>query len=781
MMQNLRGSDAATAAPPASMFWLFTLGMAIFGFLALFSNDPLFVVVTSAVAVGCMLIAALSGLRVYGPSLRRSAPALVGTSSQEAIIALLGHDVDVAYLTDSDGDIVYANPVAVERFGEISDGHLATAFSRLLANPEAVLFRLQNRATGTGAAREDIITRTGQFRLSLVNLGDDKQLWRLDDLGKASRGNGRGGDTLTLPMLTAGPTDAILYLNEPFRKLLGYRPKSLIDIFGPEQLASGQLRDFRSASGVVTMLVGMVDGAAGRREVYMLPSGRTAPSQDCPPALAAGWNAIEDLPVPLLKIAKDGTITASNREARSLLGLTTTQERRVQDVLDGLGRPVADWVRESLTGGGGNGSQFLRGRGDNQETFVQVTLNTADGPEGRHLIAVLNDVTELKTLEAQFVQSQKMQAIGQLAGGVAHDFNNLLTAISGHCDLLLLRHDQGDHDYGDLIQIHQNANRAASLVGQLLAFSRKQNLQPERIDLRDTLSDLTHLLNRLVGEKVTLILDHDPDLAAIKADKRQLEQVMMNLVVNARDAMLSGGEIGIKTNNRVLDMPLIRDRVTVPAGEYVCVRVIDEGCGIPADRLDKIFEPFWTTKRPGEGTGLGLSTVYGIVKQTGGYIFAHSEVGVGTEFELLFPSHSLPVADKSLIPPPQHATVVRQGDGVVLLVEDEAPVRAFASRALRLRGYTVLEADCAEGALEMLADPELKVDIFVTDVIMPGKDGPTWVREALIERPATKVVFVSGYSEDAFSDESARIPDAVFLPKPFSLNELTSTVQEQLA
>ena len=332
-----------------------------------------------------------------------------------------------------------------------------------------------------------------------------------------------------------------------------------------------------------------------------------------------------------------------------------------------------------------------------------------------------------------------------------------------------------------MIQIHQNANRAASLVGQLLAFSRKQNLQPERIDLRDTLSDLTHLLNRLVGEKVTLILDHDPDLAAIKADKRQLEQVMMNLVVNARDAMPSGGEIGIKTNNRVLDMPLIRDRVTVPAGEYVCVRVIDEGCGIPADRLDKIFEPFWTTKRPGEGTGLGLSTVYGIVKQTGGYIFAHSEVGVGTEFELLFPSHSLPVADKSLIPPPQHATVVRQGDGVVLLVEDEAPVRAFASRALRLRGYTVLEADCAEGALEMLADPELKVDIFVTDVIMPGKDGPTWVREALIERPATKVVFVSGYSEDAFSDESARIPDAVFLPKPFSLNELTSTVQEQLA
>ena len=208
------------------------------------------------------------------------------------------------------------------------------------------------------------------------------------------------------------------------------------------------------------------------------------------------------------------------------------------------------------------------------------------------MIAVLSDVTEFKSLEAQFVQSQKMQAIGQLAGGVAHDFNNLLTAISGHCDLLLLRHDREDHDYSDPIQIHQNSNRAAALVGQLLAFSRKQNLRPEVLDLRDTLADLTHLLNRLVGEKVRLTLNHDPDLLPIRADKRQLEQVIMNLVVNARDAMPSGGEIIIETENLTLKRPIERDRASVPAGAYVLVKLADEGHGIPADKIPKIFEPF---------------------------------------------------------------------------------------------------------------------------------------------------------------------------------------------
>ncbi|MBS1303751.1 response regulator [Loktanella sp. SALINAS62] len=762
--------------PPG--FWFLIAATAPCGFAGLFSNDP----VVRAVAVGGGVVLLLAALFIYARNTKRTqdlGPAV--SDIQRAFQTLLHLDHGSAYLARTDGRIVFANAAAISRFGDVQDDHLATALGRIVASPEVILATLQDTAARDGLAKEDIVTRSGNYRLSHMPVEPGLDLWRLDDLGQSSQSLGRAADILTLPMLTAGPSDTVLYLNDAFRRLLGERPKSVRDIFGQTPPVSGRVCHIDTPDGMKAFIAGVVDRTARRREIYLLPCQNGAGSSDGPPALSAGWDAIEDLPVPLLKINNAAMITASNRQARVLLGLENMNDRRVQDVLDGLGRPIVDWIREALAGQGGHVSQFLRGRGDNQETFVQVTLNIADGAEGRHLIAVLNDVTELKTLEAQFVQSQKMQAIGQLAGGVAHDFNNLLTAISGHCDLLLLRHDQGDHDYGDLIQIHQNANRAASLVGQLLAFSRKQNLQPERIDLRDTLSDLTHLLNRLVGEKVSLMLEHAPDLAAIKADKRQLEQVMMNLIVNARDAMPQGGEIRIVTQNRVLDTPMVRGNVAVPPGEYVVVRVIDEGCGIAPDRLQKVFEPFYTTKRTGEGTGLGLSTAYGIVKQSGGFIFAHSEAGQGTEFEMFFPSQTLPVANGGLLPAKASEHTVTHGTGVVLLVEDEAPVRAFASRALRLRGYTVMEADCAEAALELLADPDLMVDIFVTDVIMPGMDGPTWVKKAIVDRPDTRVVFVSGYSEDAFSDDAEPVPQAVFLPKPFSLNALTETVSAQLA
>ena len=384
----------------------------------------------------------------------------------------------------------------------------------------------------------------------------------------------------------------------------------------------------------------------------------------------------------------------------------------------------------------------------------------------------------MKTLEAQFVQSQKMQAIGQLAGGVAHDFNNLLTAISGHCDLLLLRHDRENPNYADLVQIHQNANRAAGLVGQLLAFSRKQTLKPERIEVQEVLSDLAHLLNRLVGEKVRLKLTHAPGLGPIRADKRQLEQVLLNLVVNARDAMPTGGVIRIDSIALTLREELCRDRAVVPPGDYAVIRVADTGIGIPEDRLQKIFEPFFTTKRVGEGNGLGLSTAYGIVKQSGGFIFVDSVLNEGSVFEVYFPIHTGPTEPETAQAPKR--MVLRQGEGVVLLVEDEAPVRAFASRALRMRGYTVLEAENAEAALKTLEDPRLEVDIFVTDVVMPGMDGPSWVTQALETRPNVRVIFVSGYAEDYLSETQARVPNSVFLAKPFSLTDLTATVQGQM-
>jgi len=253
-------------------------------------------------------------------------------------------------------------------------------------------------------------------------------------------------------------------------------------------------------------------------------------------------------------------------------------------------------------------------------------------------------------------------------------------------------------------------------------------------------------------------------------------------VVNARDAMPDGGEIRVETETCRLTEPMQRDRATVPPGEYVCVRVVDEGVGIPEEQRSKIFEPFFTTKRIGEGTGLGLSTAYGIVKQTGGYIFADSEVGAGSVFSLFIPAgrRSVPETVAVAGAPDAGAQADGAADGVILLVEDEAPVRAFASRALKLRGYTVLEAESAEAALDLLADPDMRIDLFVTDVVMPGMDGPTWVREALVERPDTRVVFVSGYAEDALAENQSLIPNSVFLPKPFSLSELTELVDAQL-
>jgi two-component system cell cycle sensor histidine kinase/response regulator CckA len=308
-------------------------------------------------------------------------------------------------------------------------------------------------------------------------------------------------------------------------------------------------------------------------------------------------------------------------------------------------------------------------------------------------------------------------------------------------------------------------------------------MRPEVLDLRQTMPDLTHLLNRLVGEKIGLELSHDPNLLPIKADRRQLEQVIMNLVVNARDAMPEGGTIRVETRVTTLSAPLRRDQAEVAPGQYVTIHVRDEGTGIPPDQIGRIFEPFFTTKRTGEGTGLGLSMVYGIVKQSGGFVFVDSTPGEGSDFVLYFPVHTRndqagEAAQDSSDAPKRLAELPR--DAVVLLVEDEASVRAFASRALQMRGFTVIEAENAEDALEKLADGSLDVDVFVTDVIMPGMDGPTWVREALKERPDVKVVFVSGYAEDAFEKTEAKVPNSVFLAKPFTLSDLTATVQRQL-
>jgi two-component system cell cycle sensor histidine kinase/response regulator CckA len=417
---------------------------------------------------------------------------------------------------------------------------------------------------------------------------------------------------------------------------------------------------------------------------------------------------------------------------------------------------------------------------------ARVWVSPASDAEGEGAGAILYalDITEQRQLEQQFAQAQKMQAVGQLAGGVAHDFNNVLQAIIGYSDLLLANLRPTDPSFQDVMQIKQNANRAASLVRQLLAFSRRQTLRPEVLDLGDALSDLSMLLRRLLGERVELDLRHGRDLWPVKADVNQLEQVIVNLSVNARDAMPDGGKLSIRTANVLAEEASRLARTGMPAADYVLIEVSDTGTGIPLEVMDKIFEPFFTTKEVGKGTGLGLSTVFGIVKQSGGFIYVDSALGRGTAFSIYLPRH-VPTAEEIAEEKPEIAAkkpaADLTGQGTILLVEDEDPVRAVNARALTARGYTVLEAASGVDALQIIEGRDAPVDLVVSDVVMPEMDGPTLLRELRKRHPDLKVVFVSGYAEDAFKKNLPDGEEFRFLAKPFSLKQLVETVKQALA
>ena len=434
---------------------------------------------------------------------------------------------------------------------------------------------------------------------------------------------------------------------------------------------------------------------------------------------------------------------------------------------------------------------------DNEERHMRFYVNAiadAGAGEGAEEAAIVYAVetTEQKALEAQMAQSQKMQAVGQLAGGIAHDFNNVLTAIIMASDLLLANHRPSDSSFPDIMNIKQNANRAASLVRQLLAFSRKQTMRPEVLNLTDVLADLRMLLSRLVGNDIKLAIDHGRDLWPVKADIGQFEQVIVNLTVNARDAMPGGGALTVRTRNLVEGDCAAFGYRELPAADYVLVEVEDTGTGIPPEVLAKVFEPFFTTKEVGKGTGLGLSMVYGIVKQTGGFIFCTSEPGNGATFRIFLPRHvaeaqpatAADEAPGAAAPTPNGAKAEPSkdlsGSATVLLVEDEDAVRMGGVRALASRGYTVHEASSGVEAVEIFDELDGKVDIVVSDVVMPEMDGPTLLGELVKRQPDIKFIFVSGYAEDAFAKNLPQEAKFGFLPKPFTLKQLATVVKDML-
>jgi two-component system cell cycle sensor histidine kinase/response regulator CckA len=435
----------------------------------------------------------------------------------------------------------------------------------------------------------------------------------------------------------------------------------------------------------------------------------------------------------------------------------------------------------------------LAGEGERWARFYVTPVEDAERDSEAAIVYAI-ETTEQRVLQSQFDQAQKMESVGKLAGGIAHDFNNVLSSIMMATDFLLTAHRPSDPSFQDIMQIKHDANRAAGLVRHLLAFSRRQTLRPQVLDLGEALSDLSMLLRRLIGERVTLdLIPPSSDLWPVKADQSQFEQVIVNLAVNARDAMPDGGKLTLRAANVTVAESRYPALKGMPPGEYVLVEVNDSGTGIPDDIIDHIFEPFFSTKEVGKGTGLGLSTVYGIVKQTGGFIYPESTIGKGTTFRIFLPRH-IPTADETApAAASEPGAAVRidkvaakpaddTGQGTILLVEDEEGLRGLNARGLTSRGYTVLQAANGLEAVEAFDSYFGKIDLVVSDVVMPEMDGPTLLTKLRSRDPNVKIIFVSGYAEEAFEKH---LPEGEkykyhFLAKPFTLKQLVGMVKETM-
>ncbi len=614
------------------------------------------------------------------------------------------------------------------------------------------------------------------------------------------------------PLYITDTSGNFRHANEAFFRLVEYSSDEfdmgqvtipqLIEALDKSQTITGYFSDsviVATKSGRKPMLLNHVEFTDDNDETlrygFLFPDMTpiTKPSVDnVPQALEQGWMYfIEESPIAVALLDKEGNVQQSNPAFRAILEEyhpNLGNEYNLRDVLSYGASELQQFLKEN---GSKDGSSIdIKIAGDDGMT-ASLDINTLYETDGSvtGYVAYLIDKTEQKNLELRFAHSQKMQAVGQLAGGIAHDFNNLLTAMMGFCDLLLLRHPAGDPSFADIMQIKQNANRAANLVRQLLAFSRKQTLQPEILDITDVLAELSNLIRRLIGENIELKINHGRDLGLIKVDQGQLEQVLINLAVNARDAMQQGGTLVIQTSNVTVDKNHSIERDLVPPaedeniedGEYVLVDVVDTGHGIPKNIIGKIFEPFFSTKEMGSGTGLGLATVYGIIKQTGGYIYV-SSTPKGTKFSIFLKRYAnnknaeKPVIESEIADKAISADLT--GKGTILLVEDEAPVRIFSAQALSNKGYTVLEADCGEAALRVVAERGAEIEMIITDVIMPGMNGPTMIEEVNKTYPDMKVIFISGYAEDAFIKTYGTERKFNFLPKPFTLKQLAGKVKE---
>jgi two-component system cell cycle sensor histidine kinase/response regulator CckA len=727
-----------------------------------------------------------------GSRMRPVREALVAGPDYSLVGSALGMCGEPGALTSEDGSLLIANSAYRERFGGAptpldlgvdDDSRHGLEVARSMAWRD-----------GAGCAAR-IETPKGQAAIEVERVGvhGDLLLWRfprpaaLDPMSVASKWlSGATGERLGAAGVLAALVDEdgiLIAGNHLFReRALGdakpgaERFSNLVDISD-----DGHVRltaEGESAPPMRLVHVPVDPRKGGKSGTFLLFDRSDAVGAADGGHLQA---LLDVLPIGLALVDRDGRFLTMNEAFRTAGGIRGSSNPVYPGdlVVKEDKAAVADAVRRNARGPAMSGDLAIRLVRQPGEP-VALTIAGLRGLGDATVLLLLKDNSEEAKLKRQVAQATKMQVVGQLAGGVAHDFNNILTAIIGHCDLMLMRHTPGDSDYDDIQQIKSNSNRAAGLTRQLLAFSRQQTLRPQVLQLPDVVSEVSHLLKRLLGENVELVVKHGRSLGPVRADPGQLEQVIVNLAVNARDAMADkgGGTLTIQTYSVKSDQVAELGSDILPIADYSALSVTDTGCGITTSVLGKIFEPFFTTKEIGKGTGLGLSTVYGIVQQSGGFIFAESTVGKGTRFVIYLPVNR----EEASAAKARRGGKAKQdelwGSGTVLLVEDEPMVRAVAERALTRHGYTVITADNGEEALEILArgDP---IDLLLSDVVMPGMDGPTMVEQARKERPDLKILFMSGYAEEQLRD-SINIDKAHFLPKPFSVQELAEAAKRAL-
>ena len=842
--------DAAPIDPLNSAEWFGGLlsliviaaagGAVLFGLLASGTGEPLALTAIALLAMfgSFMLFAIAAGYLRCGA---RAVPS-------DLLKAAMDADDEPQIITGADGTVLYFN-AAVEK---VLGRHEAGAFSALEASLSGdadgtqTFFWLTRSAERGEARREDVRLRLGSGRtlfwarivvrpfsppegtLAMGSQGQRLVSWQITDVRREKSCEAQRIDRLeaslaAFDVMPAGfmwvsTEGAIVYVNAAFERWLGYpsgglraRSLGLAQLAGVEglRLLKHMAAISEADQRIIDLDLTRQDGRIVALTLLVEPIGERAEQGFTITAINRQTTGLVDrshqdvrasqffqsAPFGMAALDAEGRIANCNTAFMCMV----LDGKPAQDVLaaEALGRTaeleesaLIDVGLAEVLAGRGNIQPIEITAGENKQFTRRIYMSPLAAVQGGAAAALyVMDATEQKALESCVAQAQKMEAVGNLAGGIAHDFNNVLTAIIGLSDLLLQTHRLSDPAYRDIKNIQSAANRAASLVANLLGFSRKQTQQITVLDLGELTTESKAILKTAVGEKIDLKIQAERDLWYVKADGNQLFNVILNLVRNARDAMPNGGKLTIKTRNVTeRESQKMRDVVSFTSGEYVLVEVADTGTGMSPEVMAKLFEPFFTTKGVGKGTGLGLASAYGIVKQSGGFIQPESEIGKGTTFKVFLPRF---VGEDSenveTVLPPTIASAKKQlkatdltGTGHVLLVEDEVEVRQFAVRALKRQGYRVLEAADGVEALDLMAENKGKIDIVVSDVVMPEMDGPSLFKELRKRNPSIKVIFVSGYPNEAFR-ESMGSDDFTFLPKPFSLPQLAAKVKEELA